>query len=380
MQRLWGTKLSPRAPERLVTDPHWMAAAARTLGPAFDFWQYTALNAWEMTEGGRAHSDLEGFEQHMRWPLARLADTGFPADAQLFADLRSAASKLGPVEQDWETIEEDQEGFLTVQMRVSRGTGRKGFEILRDIITRHRRAWAERNLAPYLEERWRGELRAAGEAYHRHSVDKGKAPTVKQFAAMAGDAADHWFGGDLTGVYGALGLRSPMPPPTYTRFLPEDSRAFTRRVRQELLITARPPQGAGAEIPVDRDNKLSTLTRHSIPWVELAEALGGRPSLKQLGTRDFTVAASVLSEDTDAAWQMYCEVIERALSALAADGVHPAAPQARSTAEPPARQKSKLTPPVEPETAPASTAVVPPPERVAARNGLRRLLRRLGGH
>jgi hypothetical protein len=126
VQRLWGTKLSPRSPERLVTDPYWTAAAARTLGPAFDFWQYTAMNAWEMTEGGRAHSDLTGFEQHVRRSLTRLADTGFPADRQLFADLLAADSKLGPVEQDWETVEEDQEGFLTVQMRVSRGTGRKG--------------------------------------------------------------------------------------------------------------------------------------------------------------------------------------------------------------------------------------------------------------
>ena len=311
VQRLWGTKLSRRSPERLVTDPYWMAAAARTLGRAFDFWHYTAMNAWEMTEGGRAHNDLEGFEQHMRRPFARLANTGFPADARLFADLLAANSKLGPVEQDWETVEDDNEGFLAVEMRVSRGTGRKGFEILRNIITRHRRAWTEQNLTAYLEACWKGDLRLAGQAYNRHSADKGKPPTVKQFAAIAADAADHWFAGDLTGVYGALGLRSPLPSSTYTRLLPVDSRAFTRRVKQELDAVASRSHGSG----VDHDNKLSALVRHSGRWVELAEALGTQPTLKQLGTRDFSMSAAVLNEDTDTAWQMYCEAIERALAA-----------------------------------------------------------------
>jgi hypothetical protein len=75
------------------------------------------------------------------------------------------------------------------------------------------------------------EDRASGRrrGYNRHVADKGKPPTVKQFAALANDAADHWFGGDLTGVYGALGLRSPLSPPTYTRLLPMDSRAFSSR-------------------------------------------------------------------------------------------------------------------------------------------------------
>jgi hypothetical protein len=310
MQRCWGTKLSPRNPERLVTQPYWGAAAARALGPAFEFWHHTAMNAWEMCEGGRVHTDFETLERRLSSPAPPLADSGCPVDARLFADLLAAEGKLGPIEQQWETVNQATEDFVTVDMRVSRDARRKGFEILRDIITRHRRAWAEQNLTPYLEGRWKGELRAAGEAYNRHVADKSKLPTVKQFAALANDPADHWFGGDLTGVYGALGLRSPLPSPTYTRLLPVDSRAFTRRVRQELNAASQ-AHGSSEE----QSNKLSQLVRHSIRWVELAEALGAPPALRQLGTTDFSMSASALNDDADTAWQMYCDAIERALVA-----------------------------------------------------------------
>jgi hypothetical protein len=310
MQRCWETKLSSRNPERLVTEPYWGAAAARALGYAFVFWQHTAMNAWEMCEGGRVHSDFESLEHDLSSPVPPLADTGCPVDVRLFADLLAAESKLGPIEQTLETVDQESEDFVTVDMRVSRGARRKGFEILRDIVTHHRRAWADRYLTGYLEARWKSELRVAGEAYNRHVADKGKAPTVKQFAALANDAADHWFGGDLTGVYGVLGLRSPLPPPTYTRMLPVDSRAFRQRVKQELTAGASHAHAAD----VEESNKVSALARYSIQWVELAEAIGTPPTLKQLGTRHFSTLAAVLSDDTETAWQVYCDAIERALN------------------------------------------------------------------
>jgi len=323
MQRCWGTKLSSRNPERLVTQPYWGAAAARALGPAFEFWHHSAMNAWEMCEGGRVHGDFDSLDRSLSTPVFPLADSGCPVDARLFADLRAAQRKLGPIEQKWETVDHMTEDFVTLDTRVSSGARREGFEILRDIITRHRRAWAQRYLTPYLEGRWKAELRAASEAYNRHFADKGKPPTVKQFAALANDAADHWFGGDLTGVYGVLGLRAPLPPPTYTRLLPTDSRAFTRRVRHELNAATSQAYGSG----VEQSDKLSQLARHSIRWVELAEALGAPPALRQLGTTDFSMSASALSDDTGRAWQMYCEAIERAL-VVGASTPHSHAPAA----------------------------------------------------
>lgn len=372
VQRLWGTKLPPRNPERLVTEPHWMAAAARALGPAFLFWQHTAMNAWEMCEGGRAHSDLDGFEDRMSHLFDMLAATGCPADPRLFPDLLAADSKLGPVEQEWETVDQESEGFLTVEMRVSRGTRRKGFEILRDIITRHRSSWAEQNLTAYLEGRWKGELRAVGEAYSRHVADKGKSPTVKQFAATAGDAADHWFGGDLTGVYGALGLRSPLSPPTYERLLPVDSRAFTRRVRQQLNSLAR-NVGTGTEETVARDNQMSNLTRYSIKWVELAEALGTPPELKALGARSFTVSSGALADDVDTAWRLYCHAIERALAdeSVAAPLTHVGRAADADTVE--------RSAPSGPDREHIWTSPDRDREPTAPPRGLRGLLHRLGG-
>ena len=38
------------------------------------------------------------------------------------------------------------------------GTKRAGFEILRDVVTHHRRQWTQTHLQPYLEQRWRIEL------------------------------------------------------------------------------------------------------------------------------------------------------------------------------------------------------------------------------
>ncbi|MGZ6564578.1 MAG: hypothetical protein ACXVHB_31695 [Solirubrobacteraceae bacterium] len=63
-------------------------------------------------------------------------------------------------------------------------------------------AHLRRDLSAYLHERWREELQEAGEACHREAADRAKLPTFKQFAKMAAVAANDWFGGDLTGVYG----------------------------------------------------------------------------------------------------------------------------------------------------------------------------------
>jgi hypothetical protein len=381
MQHCWGTKLSSHNLERLVTEPHWGAAAARALGPAFDYWQHTAMNAWEMCEGGRVHSDFESLERRLSGPVFPLADTGCPVDARLFADLRAAESKLGPIEQEWERVDPESEDFVTIDMRVSRGAGRKGFEILRDIITRHRRAWADRYLTAYLEGRWKTELRAAGEAYNRHAAAKGKPPTIKQFAALANDAADHWFGGDLTGVYGALGLRSPLSPPTYTRLLPMDSRAFTRRVRQELDTAAAP-----ADRPSGEQGMRLSAPVYCIRWVELAEALGTRPTLKQFGARSFAMSAGVLNDDPETAWRMYCDAIECALAGESMPA-RPAQPVRAAAGEPAERSApvaaaatADSAHPANPDDGVAAQASAKrAPEPTAPPGELRGLLRRFDG-
>ena len=334
VQRLWGTKLNPRAPERLVTEPFPQAAASHTFGPALYFWYRASLNAWNICEGGSAHSELEEFEQYMGRETQAVADVGFPIDPDLFVELRAAESKLGPVEQVVETTSEERVGPVTISMQIGGRTRRDGFEILRDIITRHRRLWADQHLDDYLQACWRRELEAVGVAYHRRTADRAKPPTVRQFANIARDSASHWFAGDLTGVYGALGLTSPMPAPSYERLLPTDVRAFQGRVRTLLEATLRSQRGQLQE----RDETLlkiatNQLAHYAIDWVELCEGTGQPPELKQFGTPRFRNAAtSHLWDDLDEGWQTYSRVVQTALAEFAAGTPSPVATPQRDTA------------------------------------------------
>src|SRR5262249_35710118 len=114
------------------------------------------------------------------------------------------------------------------------GEDHVSFEQLRDILTRHRRAWAEKYLKSYLRSRWETELRAVGEEHQRAVVNRGKALTPKQFAKLGAPAANHWFGGDLTGVYRVLGMRTPQPPARRKRLVPRDPDWFATELYEEL--------------------------------------------------------------------------------------------------------------------------------------------------
>ena len=89
---------------------------------------------------------------------------------------------------------------------------RDGFEMLRDIVTGHRRRWAERYLADYLKARWNAELRGVATEYNRRHAATGKTVTYKQFARFASGAANYWFNGDLAAVYSAVGEVAPIVP------------------------------------------------------------------------------------------------------------------------------------------------------------------------
>jgi hypothetical protein len=52
----------------------------------------------------------------------------------------------------------------------------------------------------------------AAQRYQRHLATKGKAATFKRFSRMAATAANHWFGGDLSGIYRAMGESAPRTP------------------------------------------------------------------------------------------------------------------------------------------------------------------------
>ncbi|MFF3335703.1 hypothetical protein ACFYWX_40315 [Streptomyces sp. NPDC002888] len=117
---------------------------------------------------------------------------------------------------------------------MSHGSRREGFERVRDLITRRRRAWAEQHLGAYVQHHWRSELEDVARDHHRFVAAKGRPPTLTQFARFATTAANHWTGGDLGALYTAIGEPAPSQQERPTRLLTEDGYDFARRVYQEL--------------------------------------------------------------------------------------------------------------------------------------------------
>lgn len=354
LRRLWPTILNPRFPEHLVTEPNPLTAAAQAFGPAFYFWDWAGTNAWHATEGGRAYRQLGGEFEHAARELTASLDTlGCPVDDSFFADLRRVEQRLGPVEELTETVSEESEAGISITLTATRGERRAGYELVRDVITRHRRAWAERYMPGYLEARWKADLQATGEAYHRHAADRAKPPTVKQFADMAAAAATNWFAGDLSAVYNVLGLRSPLPPTTYQRCVPEDPRAFTKRLQAVLLaasgtsapkgdtvrISSSPQLSAQLQASIRARNSTQTLAHHGLAWLGEMEALGRPPELAQFSKRDyFKRVYDVLAPDRDEAWRIYCDAIQQALDE--AQRTEPSTSRTRSSVDRPARSQS----------------------------------------
>ena len=343
LRRLWATKVLPKWPDRLVSEPFWAEAAMHAFGHAIYSWRELALTAWNMCEGGRAYAGLSAFETYSSQRFPGLSETGFVVDAAMFVELRAAEAKLGP-RRDETTVEIQ---IIGTGDRVSHSKAtRGGFEALRDIITRHRRAWAAQHLDAYLERRWRDELGQVAEGYHRRVADKGKPPTVKQFLQMAKEPVANWFAGDVTDVYGALGFKSPIKSPTYERVLPTNWRDFYGSVRKQLrdvaiaqladydtrTDTERAFQDAMSRMspgwqemraelgraPTPKEYSASyewgRLVRQSLTWMSLREALGRAPTLAEFGATRFSGDAKVLAADIDDAWLIYSTAIERALA------------------------------------------------------------------
>lgn len=321
VERLWGTMLLPRWPERIISEPSPHMALAETMGPALKFWHGCALTAWFLCEGPSSRTNMAGLAEYYRKEVKALEELGTPVERRLFEELIQAEERLGPPQpltQNSSTV--TGKHGISITFTTSSGTRREGFERLRDIITRHRRSWAEKHLSQYLRLRWETELREAGHAYNLLLHEMGKAPTPKQFANEANTAANHWFGGDLSGLYGALREKSPIQP-RRVAILPTDRVTFAFSVFQGLggnpLFRQERAYRSGQDYQAwrmewDRQVQLSELAGLSFWYVQLEEGLGHALDLKEFGRSKFTQLCPVLSDDIDGAWRVYTEVIESA--------------------------------------------------------------------
>jgi hypothetical protein len=291
--------------------------------------------------------------------LAELDATGFGVDRQLFADLKAAESRLGPVVELWEEI--GSSGGVT--MSASRGSRRDGYDILAGILTRHRRAWAER-LDDYLRARWDGELRAVAREYNRRTAARaGKPPTLKQFASVGVTAANHWFGGDLARLYAGIGEVTAVNPERID-LLAGDPAAFVREVYRLL---GGPPATGNYE--QDRQSNLREYEKfadEALRYLQLYECFGRPPTPKEFA-RDY-LEWGLLGDDTERAWSVYCSSIDVARQTpLSAEAVGSDVGQADERAAVPAVAANQSPNPIgfeapEPSVPPAANPEAPLPD------------------
>jgi len=359
IDRCWGSTMLSRWPDRIVDEISPHALMAETVGVALQFWQGIALTAWFVCEGPMSRTDIPGLATYYEDAVAELEMLGSPVDTALFQDLRRAEAQLGSPESLYETkssVELAPDFGIDISMRT--GSRRSGFEVLRDIITRYRRAWTEQYLDNYLQARWEGEV---GEAARRHAeaaADRGKPPTPKQFAKHALTATNHWFGGDLRMFYMAIGQK-PLISPARISIMPLDRLGFVKIVfdhLKEYSLHEPTPirnQQARQDQAEERNmlNQLEWLAEESLRFVQLQEALGRIPDLKDFGAAGFKSRSIVLSSDPVVAWSNYASAVTAALGHTTVTANGPASHSAAPSPTTPVRLPEPPTQPEEP-TAP----------------------------
>lgn len=316
IDELWGGLFLPAYPDRIVSavNPYWRMN--ETFGSALRFWHGAALTAWFVSEGPYSLTDTLGLARYHARDLKELEALGCPVGHELFAELIEAEKQLGPPE----PIEKEKEeqmisapgAGITLTLTTSVGARRAGFERLRDVLTRRRRSWVDRYLEAYLRARWDTELRAAAGEYNKLLEVKRKPPTLKQFAKFADAPTNHWFGGDVSQLYRAIGERAPVVP-VRTRYLREPATAFAMRVFAEIggkptrwedlaaTIEGGDREKQDAEWRVHGDRV--SLAGLSIRYVQLREALGWAPTLQQFGKRKFFEFAPTVDPDLASLWK-----------------------------------------------------------------------------
>ncbi|GGO78931.1 stress protein [Nonomuraea cavernae] len=307
---LWDGTTLPRWPEAVVSEPYPHRLMADTFGPAVSFWHGVALTTWYVCEGPSSRTTLSGLRAYHEGHLAKLAEIGTPIHSSLFAELEQAESRLGPIEElpTYENWFQRDEG---VALRMTGGGSRRdGFSVLRDILTRHRRGWTSRYLDEYLHHRWHTELTAVARELNKTIAASGKSPTFKRFARFAAKAANHWFNGDLSGLYTAIGEKAPSTPPRVD-LLPITAHDFVDALYAELGGQPYEELLRVTDFPLaDVYRQKSRLASAGVTFVQMSEALGRAPDPKEFGVSryEWSWAGGV-----DQGWPIYQTAIEAIL-------------------------------------------------------------------
>jgi hypothetical protein len=310
VDRLWDGCVLPRWPERIVSEPHPHKLMAETAGPALTLWHGIAMTAWYVSESGFSRTTLDQLRHYHRRELAALDEAGTPVDDQLFKDLARADTELlGPPQQRWRNVrDQTTDNGIAVTLSLGGWQHRDGFERVRDLITRHRRTWTDAHLDTYLRHRWDSELHAVSREFHRAVAAKGTPPTLKAFARVAGPAANHWFNGDLTGLYAALGEKAPAAT-RRVDLLPVDAHEF---VTAMYVALGGKPYDEDLAISDNAAYRrlwsLSKLAGASVYYLQAQEALGRPPDEREFEAKKYEWP---WPGDQDEGWPVYQQTIEQ---------------------------------------------------------------------
>jgi hypothetical protein len=306
INELWGSTMNPKWPDRILTEPFPYQSMVETFGSALKFWEGCALTAWYICEGPYSRTDMKGLAHYYRKELAALEQAGTPIDQQLFSDLIRAEERLGPPEQIQDKSTTSY-GLISMTISVSSGTRRRGFEILRDTIIHHRRAWAENHLKTYIKFLWESEIIQAGRAYNVQLQEKGgKAPTLKQFARAAAIATNHWFGGNVCGLYSAIREKCPADPKRI-QLMPADVYGFAKHLYQSLPSQSfKFPDGNDASHY--RARYIEEIANLGIKYIQMEEGLGRPPEMKELGEK-FPHYSKAMPGNLEESWNTFLKAL-----------------------------------------------------------------------
>ncbi|MEU4643375.1 DUF2510 domain-containing protein [Micromonospora sp. NPDC023814] len=286
---LWGGACVPRYPDRIVSMLFPHAAMVAAFGPALTFWNNIALTCWYFCQGPYSRTDIDGAAEYYSRDVKALAAADTPVDTQLFADLRAAQRRLGPPQELWADRRVLEAGpGVTITMSMGGAVRRDGFEILRDIVTTHRRAWAAQNLETALNRAWEEPLRELARQVNLAVARRGKLPTIKQFATLGAPVANAWFGGDLAALYAAVGERAPVEQ-TRVQLMPYDRAAFQNQVFTALGGRHVPNSRAAEDFEAYHLSfGFRRLAAEAPRFVQLEEALDRLPTPEEFGAARLT--------------------------------------------------------------------------------------------
>ncbi len=278
--RQWGSEHWPAASHRIVTTPNRHFNLAQAVGPALRFWHGSYLTVWYMCRGGWSRTTLKDLGRYYERELLLLSSMGCPVEAELLDSIANAERLLGAPRQVAGKREVTRSGGIEIELSTEITIERGGFEAARDVISTARDRWTFVHLENYLQRRGHQDLEDANRFYWRTVADRGRPPTLKQFASIAGALAVNWLGGEIAVAYVAVGAESPITTDRVGRpALPRVE--FVQKVL-EGLAGGRPLELDPMKGGYRESWELVSLANSSFRYLQVMEGTGDKPKVKDM--------------------------------------------------------------------------------------------------